>query len=53
MIAGGVLQNAGVSSCDITTIAGVLTGTKPAIVTSSLADAGLQAYPGSGDAGDP
>jgi hypothetical protein len=52
MIAGGVLvaaQGTGpytYTTADITTVAGVLTGTKPAIVDSNLADAGSQPFPG-------
>ena len=51
MIAGGVLTSAmGTASVhvhdgDIGTVAGVLTGTKPAIVDPALADAGLAALP--------
>jgi hypothetical protein len=51
MIAGSTLTSAGVSSDDVTTLASVLNSTKTDIVTSSLADAGLQSYPGT-DAGD-
>jgi hypothetical protein len=56
-IAAGVLQNAGVQACDIATIGSALESFKPAIVTASLADAGLEPFPGdaspqAGDAGD-
>jgi hypothetical protein len=44
-IAAGVL-GPDVSSCDLDTIASVLEGTRSAIVTSSLADAGLESFPG-------
>jgi hypothetical protein len=56
MIAGGVLTSAmgtgpyTFTTADIGTVAGVLTGTKPAIVDPVLADAGLQPYPGTADA---
>ena len=50
MIAGSTLSSAGVSSSDVATLASVLNGTKPEIVKSSLADAGLEPYPGN-DAG--
>ncbi|MGA7120279.1 MAG: hypothetical protein WBY94_09290 [Polyangiaceae bacterium] len=49
MIAGQTLTSAGVSSADVTTLAGALIATKSQIVTSSLADAGLEPFPG--DAG--
>ena len=55
MIAGSTLSSAGVSSSDVATLASVLNGTKPDIVTSSLADAGVEPYPGNdagADAGD-
>jgi hypothetical protein len=52
MIAGSTLASAGVAADDVATLASVLNGTKSAIVTSSLADAGLEAYPGN-DAGSP
>jgi hypothetical protein len=45
-IAAGVLQGLGVSSCDIATVGGALDGTKSAVVTPSLADAGSQPFPG-------
>ncbi|HSY21109.1 MAG TPA: hypothetical protein VK841_03295 [Polyangiaceae bacterium] len=51
MIAGSTLASAGVSSDDVATLASVLDSTKPAIVTSSLADAGLEPYPGNDAAG--
>jgi len=51
MIAGSTLTSAGVSSADVTTLASVLNSTKTDIVTGSLADAGLEPYPGN-DAGD-
>ena len=51
MIAGSTLTSAGVSSDDVSTLASVLNSTKTDIVTSSLADAGLEPYPGT-DAGD-
>jgi hypothetical protein len=53
-IAAGVLQSLGVSSCDIATVGAALVGTKPAIVSASLADAGSQPFPGTNasDAGD-
>jgi hypothetical protein len=44
MIAAGVLQGAKVSSADIMTIGMVLTGQKPAVIDSNLADAGEQPY---------
>jgi hypothetical protein len=56
MIAGGVLMSAmgkppyTFTTDDIGTVAGVLTGTKAAIVEPSLADAGLQPFPGTADA---
>ena len=50
-IAAGELTALGVSSVDIGTIGSALEGTKSAIVTASLADAGLQPYPGIADAG--
>jgi hypothetical protein len=52
MIAGGVLTSAmgtgtyTYTMADIGTVAGVLTGAKPAIVSASLADAGSQPFPG-------
>jgi hypothetical protein len=52
MIAGGVLTSAmgmapyTYTTADITTVAGVLTGTRSAIVDSNLNDAGAQVYPG-------
>ncbi len=52
MIAGGVLTSAmgtgpyTYTSSDITTIAGVIVGTKTAIVDANLSDAGSQAFPG-------
>ena len=50
MIAGATLTSAGVSSDDVNTLASVLVGTKPLIVTSALADAGLEPYPGDAEA---
>jgi hypothetical protein len=44
MIAATELQTLGVASADITTIGTVLEGTRSAIVSSSVADAGEQAY---------
>jgi hypothetical protein len=55
MIAGGVLTAAmgtgpyTYTAADIDTIAGALVGTKPVIVGSGLADAGLQPFPSSND----
>ncbi len=49
MIAAGVLQGAGVSSADIMTIGMVLTGQRPAIVDSKLADAGEQPFDAGSD----
>lgn len=49
MIAGATLSGAGVSSADVTTLAAALNSTKSVIVTASLADAGLEPFPG--DAG--
>lgn len=55
MIAGGVLTTAmgtgpyTYTTDDINTVAGVLVGAKGAIVTASLADAGLQPFPGGAD----
>ena len=52
MIAGGVLTSAmgtgpyTFTTADIGTVAGVLVGTKPAIVDPAQADAGLQPFPG-------
>ncbi len=48
MIAGTTLTSAGVSSADVATLASALEATRPQIVTSSLADAGLEAFPGDG-----
>jgi hypothetical protein len=48
-IAATELGVLGVSMTDIGTIGTVLTATEPAIVSASLADAGLQPYPGSAD----
>ena len=48
MIAGQTLTSAGVSSADVTTLAGALIATKSQIVTSSLADAGTEPFPGDG-----
>jgi hypothetical protein len=45
-VAAPVLVDAGVNSCDLATIATVLNATKPQIVTPSLADAGVQPFPG-------
>jgi hypothetical protein len=56
MIAGGVLTSAmgtgpyTFTTADIATVAGVLTGLKPAIVDQALADAELQPFPGTADA---
>jgi hypothetical protein len=50
MIAGTTLTSAGVSSADVSTLAGALNSTKSQIVTSSLADAGTELYPGDGGA---
>jgi hypothetical protein len=44
MIAAAELQTLGVATSDIGTIGTVLTGTKPAVVSASVADAGEQAY---------
>jgi hypothetical protein len=44
MIAGGVLQTAGVSAADIATVASVLNGQETAIVDPNLADAGETPY---------
>ncbi len=52
MIAGSTLSSAGVSSTDVATLASVLNSTKSEIVTTSLADAGLEPYPGDAGAGD-
>jgi hypothetical protein len=52
MIAGGVLTSAmgtapyTYTAADITTVAGVLTGARSAVVDSNLNDAGAQVYPG-------
>jgi hypothetical protein len=52
MIAGGVLTSAmgmapyTYTTADITTVAGVLTGSRSAVVDSNLNDAGAQVYPG-------
>jgi hypothetical protein len=51
MIAGATLASAGVSSADVTTLAGGLVATKPQIVTSSLVDAGTEPFPGDGGTG--
>ncbi len=48
MIAAAELALLNVSSADIGTLGTVLVGTKPQIVTASLADAGLEPYPGDG-----
>ncbi|HEX4449067.1 MAG TPA: hypothetical protein VH044_20140 [Polyangiaceae bacterium] len=40
-----------VCTADLTTIGGALNGTKPAVVKSTLADAGLQPFPGAVDGG--
>jgi len=44
MIAATELQTLGVASTDIATIGTVLEGTKPAVVSASVADAGEKAY---------
>jgi hypothetical protein len=51
MIAGSTLTSLGtISSADVNTLANALIGTKPLIETASLADAGVQMYPGDGSA---
>jgi hypothetical protein len=48
LIAGMELTTLNVAAADIMTLAGALNGTKTAVVTPALNDAGLQAYPGDG-----
>jgi hypothetical protein len=51
MIAGTTLTSAGVLPADVATLASVLVGTKPQIVSASLADAGLEPFPSDGGSG--
>jgi hypothetical protein len=52
MIAGVTLATNNVSAADVTTLANALVSTKSSVITASLADAGLQPYPGDGGAAE-